>query len=46
MTTLERRKVQVWFGAHVIATYVAERPLADQVRRCDEPSLRRAACHQ
>ena len=30
MTTLERRKVQVWFGSHVIATYVAERALADQ----------------
>ncbi|TDX03812.1 hypothetical protein [Kribbella sp. VKM Ac-2566] len=30
MTTLERRLVQVWFGSHVIATYVAQRPLADQ----------------
>lgn len=24
MTFLERRRVQVWFGSHVIATYVAE----------------------
>ncbi len=30
MRALERRKVQVWFGSHVIATYVAERPLADK----------------
>ncbi|WP_328333001.1 hypothetical protein OHA70_15435 [Kribbella sp. NBC_00382] len=30
MTVLERRRVQVWFGSHVIATYVAERLLADR----------------
>ncbi|MEV8376736.1 hypothetical protein AB0P21_28595 [Kribbella sp. NPDC056861] len=30
MTVLERRRVQVWFGSHVIATYVAERTLADR----------------
>ncbi|WP_433014697.1 hypothetical protein [Kribbella sp. CA-294648] len=30
MTALERRRVQVWFGSHVIATYVAERLLADR----------------
>jgi hypothetical protein len=30
MTAFERRRVQVWFGSHVIATYVAERLLADR----------------
>jgi hypothetical protein len=30
MTVLERRRVQVWFGSHVIATYVADRLLADR----------------
>lgn len=28
--TLERRHVQVWFGANVIASYTAERALADR----------------
>lgn len=30
MTIRDARRVQVWFGNHVIATYVAERLLADQ----------------
>lgn len=30
MTVLECHRVQVWFGSHVIATYVAERLLADR----------------
>jgi hypothetical protein len=30
MTVLARHMVQVWFGSHVIATYVAERLLADR----------------
>jgi hypothetical protein len=30
MTFLESHRVQVWFGHHVIATYVADRPLADR----------------
>ncbi|ONI67220.1 hypothetical protein BWI15_29135 [Kribbella sp. ALI-6-A] len=30
MTASERRKVQVWFGSHVIATYVGESQLADR----------------
>lgn len=30
MTTDDRRRVQVWFGHHVIAGYVAETLLADR----------------
>jgi hypothetical protein len=28
--TQQRRRVRVWFGAHVIAQYVADAPLADR----------------